>query len=102
MGAAITFLLSHEIHVPACVCVREREREREPERQRDREGGGFFVFHTTNELTSAPHGKEKNIFKVLSTAYYLSVTTTVQGISGVRLWVFYSSLCHPSAESAGH
>ena len=81
-----------------CVCERERERARETERQ----GGGFFVFHTTNEVTSAPHGKEKNIFKVLSTAYYLSVTTTVQGISGVRLWVFYSSLCHPSAESAGH
>lgn len=30
----------------------------------------------------------KNIFKALSTVYYLSVTTAVQGIGGMRLCFF--------------
>lgn len=45
----------------------------------------FFVFPTANELTSTPRSQEKNIFKALSTVYYLSVTTAVQGIGGMRL-----------------
>lgn len=55
----------------------------------------LFVFRTANELTSALRGEEKNIFKELSTAYYLSVTTAVQGISGLRLWGFYSFSATP-------